>query len=236
MRQTGRVEHGPCQRGPQLLCDVMPSLGNSQPLPASIEVGARVDDPSHHRLNAECITMRSIQMSRFGGPEVFEVIETRKPEPGPGQVLVRVRAAGVNFADTLMRENRYALTPELPAVLGHEDVGVIEALGKGVSGLAVGARVAAPLFAAGTFFGGYAEYVLIDAGFLTPLPDALSFEDATALMVQGLTALYLTRQIPPQGKTVFVSAAAGGVGTLLVQLAKRAGAKTVIAAGSTAQK
>ena len=180
--------------------------------------------------------MRTIQMSRFGGPEVLEVTEAPRPSPGPGQLLVRVCAAGINFADTLMRQNRYALTPELPAVLGHEAVGVVEALGEGLSDLAVGQRVAAPLFAAGEFFGGYAEYVLLDARYVVPLPDELSFEDAAALMVQGLTALYLTKQASPEGKTVFVSAAAGGVGTLLVQLAKRAGAKRVIAAASRTEK
>lgn len=180
--------------------------------------------------------MRVVQMSRFGGPEVFEVIETPTPIPGPGQVLVRVRAAGVNLSETLMRQNRYAVTPELPAVLGNEVAGVIEALGVGVGGLVVGARVVAPLFAAGAFVGGYAEYVLIDAGFVALLPDTLSFEVATALMIQGLTALYLIKQIPPQDKTVLISAAAGGVGSLLLQLAKRAGAKTVIAAASTTEK
>ena len=180
--------------------------------------------------------MRTVQMSRFGGPEVFEVIETPIPMPGPGQVLVRVYAVGVNLSETLMRQNRYAVTPELPAILGNEVAGVIEALGAGVGRLAVGARVVAPLFATGAFVGGYAEYVLIDAGFVAPLPDALSFEVATALMIQGLTALYLIKQVPPQGKTVMVSAAAGGVGSLLVQLANRAGAKTVIAAASTTEK
>ena len=181
-------------------------------------------------------TMKVTQLSRFGGPEVFEVVEKLTPKPSPGQVLVRVRAAGVNFADTLMRENWYAVTPELPAILGTEVAGVIEGLGDGVDGLAVGGRVAAPLFAAGVFFGGYAEYVSIDARFVAPLPDALSFEEATALMVQGLTALYLIRRAPPQDKTVLITAAAGGVGSLLVQLAKRAGAKTVIAAASTMEK
>lgn len=180
--------------------------------------------------------MKVVQMSRFGGPEVFEVIEAPTPTPGPGQVLVRVRAAGVNLSETLMRQNRYAVTPELPAVLGNEVTGVIEALGAGVGGLAVGARVVAPLFAAGAFVGGYADYVLIDAGYVALLPDALSFEEATALMIQGLTALYLIKQVPPQGKTVLVSAAAGGVGSLLLQLAKRAGAKAVIAAASTTEK
>ena len=180
--------------------------------------------------------MKAIQMSRFGGPDVFEMVEVPTPEPGPGQVLVRVRAAGVNLADTLMRENRYAITPELPTILGMEAAGTIESLGRGVYGVAVGARVAAPLFAAGVFFGGYAEYVVIDAGLIVLLPDALSFEVATALMMQGLTALTLTKQAPPKGKTVLVSAAAGGVGSLLIQLAKRAGAKTVIAAASTSEK
>ncbi|MGH8655933.1 MAG: quinone oxidoreductase family protein [Gammaproteobacteria bacterium] len=180
--------------------------------------------------------MKAAQMSRFGGPEVFEIVESPTPTPGSGQVLVRVRAAGINFAETLMRENRYAVTPKLPAVLGTEVAGSIEALGDGVGGIEVGTRVAAPLFAAGMYFGGYADYVLIDAGLVAPLPDALPFEDATALMVQGLTALYLTKRAPPEGKTVLINAAAGGVGSLLVQLAKRAGAKTVIAAASTAQK
>lgn len=135
-----------------------------------------------------------------------------------------------------MRQNRYVVTPELPSVLGTEVAGEIEALGDGVAGLAVGARVAAPLFAAGAFFGGYAEYALIAEDFVAPLPDALPFETATALMVQGLSALYLTRQVPPHGKTVLVNAAAGGVGSLLVQLARRAGATAVIAAASTAEK
>jgi NADPH2:quinone reductase len=180
--------------------------------------------------------MRAVQFSRFGGPEVLEVVEKPTPTPSAGQVLVRVRAAGINFAETLMRQNRYAVTPELPAVPGSEVAGTIEALGDGVGGLAVGGRVAVPLFAAGSYAGGYADYVLIDAGLVVPLPDALSFEAATALMIQGLTALHLTKRIPPSGKAVLVSAAAGGVGTLLVQLAKRAGARTVVAAASTAQK
>ncbi|HZE88768.1 MAG TPA: quinone oxidoreductase [Verrucomicrobiae bacterium] len=180
--------------------------------------------------------MKAVQISRFGGPEVLEVIDLPIPVPAPHEVLVRVRASGVNFAETLMRQNRYALTPELPAVLGHEVAGTIEALGEGVRGLARGARVVAPMFAAGAWFSGYAEYALIDASLVVPLPDALSFEEAPALMVQGLTALELIRRVPPAGKTVLVSAAGGGVGSLLVQLAKRAGAKTVIAAASHAAK
>lgn len=180
--------------------------------------------------------MKAVQAHRFGGPEVFELVDLPTPTPGPGQVLVQVRAAGVNFFETLMRENRYVLTPELPSVFGAEVAGTVAALGAGVSGLAIGARVAAPLFATGNFFGGYAEYALVESDFVVPMPDALSFEAAAALMVQGLTALYLTRQAPPAGKTVLISAAAGGVGSLLVQMAKRAGARSVIAAASNAAK
>ena len=180
--------------------------------------------------------MRQVQFSRFGGPEVLEVVEKPTPAPGKGQVLVRVRAIGVNFADTLLRQNRYAITPELPAIPGSEVVGTIERLGDGVSGLTIGARVAVPLFATGAAVGGYVDYMVVEAGLIVPLPDAVSFEAALALMVQGLTALYLTNQISPKDKTVLVNAAAGGVGSLLVQLAKRSGAKAVIAAASAAKK
>lgn len=180
--------------------------------------------------------MKAVQFTRFGGPEVLEVVQVPTPTPGHGQVLVRVKAIGVNFAETLMRMNRYAVTPPLPAIPGAEVAGVIERLGTGAGGLAIGQRVAAPLFATGAVLGGYAEYAVIDADLVVPLPEGLSFEDATALMVQGLTALYLTRQAAPAGRTVLVNAAAGGVGSLLVQLARRAGAKSVIAAASTSEK
>ena len=180
--------------------------------------------------------MRQVQYSRFGGPEVLETIERPTPRPGRGQALVRVRAVGVNFFDTLMRQNRYAVTPALPAIPGNEAAGVVEALGEGVSAIEVGARVAVPLFATGVSVGGYADYQIADANLLVPLPDTVTFEAATALMIQGLTALVLVKVIPPAGKSVLINAAAGGVGSLLVQLAKRAGAKTVIAAASSRDK
>jgi NADPH2:quinone reductase len=120
-------------------------------------------------------------------------------------------------------------------MLGVEAAGVIEALGDGVTSPAVGARVAVPLFAMGCS-GGYADYVIADAASVVPLPDELSFEDATALMVQGLTALHLVRQSPPKGRTVLVNAAAGGVGSLLVQLVRDSGARLVIAAAGSDEK
>ena len=180
--------------------------------------------------------MKIVRFNRFGGPEVLELVEAPIPELKPGQVLVRVRASGVNFADTLMRENRYAVTPELPAIPGFEVAGTIESVASGVEGLRPGVRVAVPLFASGAIQGGHAEYVAVDAGLVVPMPADLTFEVATALMMQGLTALYLVQHVNPADKAVLVHAAAGGVGTLLVQLARRAGAKRVIAGASTPQK
>ncbi|MDX8530163.1 zinc-binding dehydrogenase [Mesorhizobium sp. VK25A] len=181
--------------------------------------------------------MKAIQFSRFGGPEVFEVVDMPTPVAGPGEVLVKVAAAGINFFEVLMRADRYAVTPSLPVFPGVEVAGTVEALGEGVDPGLSGRRVAAPLFVSARPFGGYAEYVAIDAGLVVPLPDALSFEDATALMVQGLTASHLLRQSPPAGRIVLVPAAAGGVGSLLVQLAKGQGARRVIAlAGGKARR
>jgi NADPH2:quinone reductase len=179
--------------------------------------------------------MKAVQIDRFGGPEVLRVVEVPTPVPAVGQLLVRLRAIGVNLADTLTRMDRYAVTPPLPAILGAEAAGVIEALGPDVDGFVVGQRVAVPLFASNSL-GAYAEFAVIDAGLAVPLPEAISFDQAVALMIQGLTALYLTRQAPPKGKTVLINAAAGGVGSLLVQLAKGAGARAVIAGASNAAK
>ncbi|MCA0029537.1 quinone oxidoreductase family protein [Mesorhizobium sp. B263B2A] len=175
--------------------------------------------------------MKAIQLSRFGGPDVLELVDLPAPVPQAGEVLVRVRAAGINFFEVLMRADRYAVTPQLPMFPGVEVAGVVEAIGQGVDPALLRTRVAAPLFASQRPYGGYAELVTIDAGLVVPLPDAISFDEATALMVQGLTALHLPRQSQPEGKSVLVPAASGGVGSLLVQLARLKGARQVIAAG-----
>lgn len=180
--------------------------------------------------------MRVIKLARFGAPEVLELSEAPSPLPGPGQIALKVGAAGVNFAETLMREDRYAMRMSLPTILGSEVAGVVTGLGEGVAGPAVGTRIAAPLFATGVYAGGYADEAVIDARYAVPLPDELSFDTAVALMVQGLTALYLTRQSSPAGKQVLVNAAAGGVGSILVQLARRAGASRILATASTEEK
>lgn len=180
--------------------------------------------------------MKAVQLSRTGAPDVLETVDMPTPVPGAGEVLVRVRAAGVNFFETLVRQGRYAEAPELPMVPGVEVAGVVEALGDGVDPALLGARVAVPLFAAGRGSGGYAAYVAVDSAYAFRIPDGLSFEDAVALLVQGLTALFLIRRSPPKGKTVLVTAAGGGVGTLLVQLARRAGATRVVAAAGSDEK
>lgn len=179
--------------------------------------------------------MRAIQLSRFGGPEALELIETPAPVPQVGEVLIKIQAAGINYFEVLMRQNRYAVTPELPTVFGVEVAGIIVKFGDGAD-LALGSRVAVPLFAFGRYGGGYADYIAVDAGAVIPIPDDLSFEAAVALMVQGLTALHALRRSPPKDKTVLVTAAAGGVGSLLVQLAKKEGVHQVIAAAGSAIK
>ncbi len=174
--------------------------------------------------------MKAIQITKTGGPEVLELVELPVPQPAAGQVLVQIEACGVNFIDTYLREGRYPVA--LPFVPGQEAAGTIAALGDGVSGFAVGDRVAWN----GTR-GTYAEFACAPASDLLPIPDGMSTEQAAAVLLQGLTAHYLahdTYAIQP-GDTVLVHAGAGGVGLLLTQMAKRLGA-TLIATVSTAEK
>jgi NADPH:quinone reductase len=174
-------------------------------------------------------TIKAVQLNRFGDPDVLKIIELPIPTPGPREVLIRIRAAGINFFETLIRQNRYAVTPQLPIVPGVEVAGVVEALGEGIDPELNGKRVAVPLFAVGRPTGGYAEYISVRASDVVAIPDGLHFEQAVALLVQGLTATHLVRQSAPQAKAIAVTAAAGGVGALLIQLAKQAGAKQIIA-------
>jgi len=180
--------------------------------------------------------MKAVQFDRFGGPEVLRQVTVPMPPLPAGTLRVRVRAAGVNFFETLIRQDRYPPSPSLPMVPGVEVAGEVDGLGAGVDASWIGARVAVPLFALGRPTGGYAEYVVAEAGSVIRLPDGLGFEEATALMVQGLTAWHLVQQNPPAGKKVLVSAAAGGVGSLLVQLALAAGAQRVIALAGSPEK
>jgi NADPH2:quinone reductase len=177
--------------------------------------------------------VKAIQIARFGGPEELELIETGRPVPGRGEALVRLACAGVNFIDVYMRNGSYARsqtykTP-LPMTLGMEGAGTVEALGPGAEGVAVGDRVAYCLAR-----GSYAEQAAAPAWRLVKLPHDVPFAVATALMLQGSTAHYLTHSafaLGP-GHTCLVHAAAGGVGQLLVQLAKRRGARVIATVGN----
>jgi len=172
--------------------------------------------------------MRAIQISEFGGPGVLRLVEdVPKPRPADDQVLIHVTRAGINFADTHARENSYLAKYELPLTPGAEVAGVIE------GGERDGERVAALV---GT--GGYAEYAVAAADQVVPIPEGVSDGVALALLLQGLTAwhLYRTSAKLVAGESVVIIAAAGGVGTLAVQLAKPFGAGRVIATASTPEK
>ena len=178
--------------------------------------------------------MKAALLSQFGGPEALVLTEVETPRPGPGEVLVRIEAAGINFTDTAQRAGSLGPMP-LPLVMGGEVAGTVEALGADVDGVAKGARVAVPLFAHGRM-GGYAEYVTAPAAALVPLPDSVGAAGAVALMVQGMAALLISRRFAMTGKRVFIHAAGGGVGSLLVQLARHQGAAQILAGASDAAK
>lgn len=174
--------------------------------------------------------MRAIQAREAGGPDVLELVELPDPVPGPGQVLVRLAAAGLNFLDTYRRGGVYPMP--FPHVVGSEGSGTVAALGDGVSNFAIGDRVAwsdAP--------SSYAELVLVSADRLLPVPDGVDLDIAAALPLQGMTAHYLaTSTYPVQpGDDVLLHAAAGGVGLLLTQLVTTRGGR-VIATVSTDEK
>ncbi len=172
----------------------------------------------------------AIRFQRTGGPDVLTWESVELGEPGPGQLRLRQHAAGLNFIDVYHRTGLYP--QPLPFTPGVEGAGVVEAVGEGVNDIAVGDRVAY----AGPI-GGYAEVRLIDAERVVELPDAISFEQAAAMMLQGMTARMLLRSVHQvaAGDTILVHAAAGGVGLILCQWAAALGA-TVIGTVSTAEK
>ncbi len=167
--------------------------------------------------------MRAVQIDEFGGPEVLQLVDLPKPEPGPGEVLIEVSRIGMNFADTHQRENSYLASYEVPLVLGGEVAGTTPD----------GRRVVAIL--AG---GGYAQYAVAHESVVFPIPDGLDDGAALALLIQGLTAWHLYRTCArlAKGESAVVVSGAGGVGSLAVQLGKPFGAGRVIATASTEEK
>lgn len=171
--------------------------------------------------------MKAVYIEQTGGTEVLQYGDQPKPEPDAGQVLVKIAASGVNYIDTYHRSGLYKIP--LPAILGSEGAGVVESLGPGVSRVKIGDRVG---WASAR--GSYAEYAVVPANQLIPVPPEVSLLDAAAVLLQGMTAHYLTHSTFPlkHGHTALVHASAGGTGRLIVQMAKLAGARVIGTAGS----
>jgi NADPH:quinone reductase len=174
--------------------------------------------------------MQAIRVHETGDPDVLKLEEVAVPEPGPGQVRVKIEAVGVNFTEVYSRKGWYK-TP-LPATPGSEAAGVVDALGEGVTDYAVGQRVASVAFA-----GAYAQFALCDAAHLIAIPDGVETRVAAAVLLQGMTAHYLSHSTFPlqAGQVALVHAAGGATGQLLVQMAKRLGARILGTAGSEAK-
>lgn len=174
--------------------------------------------------------MQAIQIAQTGGPEVLQLVDLPIPQPGPGQVLIRVEATGVNFIEIYFRKGQYKAS--FPLIPGSEAAGTVEELGPGVTGFKAGDLVASV-----SVIGSYAEYALVPAAQLVKVPAGLSPEQAAAAMLQGMTAHYLACSTFPlkAGDTALVHAGAGGVGLLLTQIAARIGAR-VLTTVSTPEK
>jgi NADPH2:quinone reductase len=174
--------------------------------------------------------MKAIQIHETGGPEVLQLAELPIPEPGAGQVLIRVEATGVNFIEIYFRKGVYKAA--LPLTPGSEAAGTVEKLGPGVTGFAAGDAVASV-----SVLGSYAEYALVPAAQLVKTPESLSPEHAAAAMLQGMTAHYLAHSTFPlkPGDTALIHAGAGGVGLLLTQIAVRLGARVITTVSTPAK-
>ena len=181
--------------------------------------------------------MKVAQLHRYGGPEVLVYEDAPDPKAGAGEVLIKVESASVNFADVVRRNNDpYPFPSPLPFIPGSEVAGVVEAVGEGVTNVAVGTKVFASLENGGA--GGYAQYAVAKAAKVIALPEGLSPDQACSLVVAGMTALQTLTDCAhlQPGESVLIQAAGGGVGTYAVQLAKELGAGKVIAAASTPAK
>jgi len=174
--------------------------------------------------------MKAIQVARVGAPEALTLVEIPVSDPKPNEALVQIKSAGVNFIDVYFREGRYPAP--LPFINGQEAAGIVVAVGPDVTTLRLGDRVAYT-----GVLGSYAEYAAVPADRLVKIPDELDFEQAAAAMLQGMTAHYLSHSTYPikTGDTALIHAAAGGVGLLLVQMAKGLGARVIATAGSEAK-
>jgi NADPH:quinone reductase len=174
--------------------------------------------------------MKAIQIHSAGGPEVLQLVDLPIPQPGPGQVLIRIEATGVNFIEIYFRKGIYKAS--FPLIPGSEAAGTVEELGPGVNGFKAGDAVASV-----GVIGSYAEYALVPAAQLVKIPEGLSLEHAAAVLLQGMTAHYLAYSTYPlkKGDTALVHAGAGGVGLLLTQIAVRIGARVITTVSTEAK-
>jgi NADPH:quinone reductase-like Zn-dependent oxidoreductase len=175
-------------------------------------------------------TYRALMLRKAGGPDALEVVELPVEQPGPGQLRVRVRAAGVGSTDLIVLAGKYRFTPKIPMVPGYEIAGIVDAVGAGVEGFQVGDRVAAL-----TVYGGFAELLVREAVHFLPIPDGVSDRDAAAVILNYVTAwqmIYRAANVKSE-QTALVTGAAGGVGTAALQLLRLAGVKTYGAASAS---
>lgn len=180
--------------------------------------------------------MKAIQLTEFGGPEVLKLIDMEVPEPKGHEVLIEIQAIGVNYADTARREGQYVVDTPLPYVPGSEVAGVVKAVGEKVTSVKPGSSVVTLLGTKNAT--GYAEYTLADERGLIAIPVGVDPQYAVALPLQGLSAYHTLKTMGrfENGETVLIHAAAGGVGTIAVQLARLWGAKTIIGTASSEEK
>jgi NADPH:quinone reductase len=172
-------------------------------------------------------TYRALMVTKAGGPDVLNCVELPVEEPGPGQLRVRIRAAGVGSTDLLLLAGKYRYAPKIPLVPGYEVAGIVDAIGLGVTGFKLGQRVAAL-----TVYGGFSELLVREAEHFLPIPDEVSDAQAAAVILNYITAWQMIHRVAKvqSGQTALVTGAAGGVGTAVLQLLRLAGVKTYGAA------
>lgn len=177
--------------------------------------------------------MKAIELTGLKGFESLRVVEADKPKPGPNQVLIEVKAAGINFAELELTKGKYPALKPLPYILGFEAAGIVAELGSQVKRISVGDKITAIASS-----GGFADYATADANSVIPIPNGISFAEASTIPIHGLSAYALLKFAakPQSHETILIQAAAGGVGLYLVQLAKIMGAKQVIALASSNEK
>lgn len=177
--------------------------------------------------------MRAVVLNGYEGAKSLRIVDVDKPQPAPSEILIQVKAAGINFAELELIEGRYQVPKEVPFIMGFEAAGIVIEAGHKVKSLKPGDRVTSIVSS-----GGYAEYTIADASAAIPIPDGLSFAEASTIPIQGLSAYALLKyaaKLQP-GESILIQSAAGGVGLYLTQLAKLMGSPCVVGLGSTNEK